>query len=463
MTDLPLILTARRAQDEGRTAWSENERISVLRAALRGGFSWIDLEEDLETGAVDPAGASVIRSLHIFDGVPDDIPSILDRLSSRPGEIPKLAVYPRGTADLLRLIRDALEWKSGSGRRRDAGSGIVLGMGGYGIVTRILYRRLGSLFSYASDMEAGTSSSAVPGAPGQIPPRLLSGLYRADTIADTTAVFGIAGNPVAHSLSPLLHNRGYIADGLDAVYLPFLVDDWDAGLRLFDLLGVRGLSVTVPFKERAAASCVSLDPCAAAAAACNTMVREGGHWRGFNTDIPGFLGSLTPILRGLENRGRRIPGRALVIGAGGAAKGIVSGLVGAGWTVEIVNRTAEKARLLAETVGCGWREIGGNLEGGWDLVVQTTSAGMAPDLLTDPLPGYRFTGGEGVVDIVYSPPVTRFLSRAAESGCLTANGLPMLVSQGLIQYRLFTGKEYPFLPEDAVRHLREAAAHSTST
>jgi 3-dehydroquinate dehydratase/shikimate dehydrogenase len=250
-------------------------------------------------------------------------------------------------------------------------------------------------------------------------------------------VYGVIGNPVAHSRSPHIHNAGLAALGLDAVYLPFLVDDVREFLRVADLLGVSGVSVTVPHKLAVIPHLARQDPSVARIGACNTLVRAEGGWHGTNTDWPGFLAPLDR--RFGSGGGSRI--RATVIGAGGTSRAVVYGLRETGAEVLILNRTLAGASGIAQEFGC---------RAGGDLVVQTTSCGMEPAVDCDPLPEYRFRGTELVYELVYRPAVTPFLGRAMAAGCRWIGGMEMLLEQAYEQFRLFTGSPYPREPTQAI-------------
>ena len=431
----PLILTVRLPRDGGAWRGTEEERAALLARSLSSGaFRLVDLEEGFDPPSlrgVRDRGVRVIRSVHDFRGVPEGIPGIVRRLGAR-GEIPKLAVMPRGCAELARLLEAMRDLRSEGG----AEDRIVLGMGAYGFPTRLLATRLGSWLTYCG-VEAGGA------APGQVTPRELHELYRYPSLSAASRVYGVIGNPVAHSRSPRIHNAGLAALGLDAVYLPFLVDDVPAFLRVADLLGVSGLSVTVPHKLAVIPHLARQDPSVARIGACNTLVRAEGGWHGTNTDWPGFLAPLGR--RWGSGGGSRT--RATVIGAGGASRAVVHGLREIGAEVLILNRSLAGASGIAQEFGCRAGPLGA--EGArlcseyGDLVVQTTSCGMEPASDCDPLPEYRFRGTELVYELVYRPAVTPFLGRAMAAGCRWIGGMEMLLEQAYEQFRLFTGSPYP--------------------
>ena len=431
---IPCILAVRRRRDGGRFAGAERDRVSLLRKLAGAGFAYVDLEEDLQApeldAAIRKAGAKVVRSLHDFAGVPADLSRRIAALARRPNEIARAAVTPRTSAQLAVLL-DAC---------RDAGAlpRVILGLGEVGFPTRVLAARLGSAWCYASP-------AAAEAAPGEMTPEALEEVYRFRSIGPRTRVFGVIGNPVMHSRSPLIHNRGFTALGIDAVYLPFQVPDLEEFWRAADLLDIRGLSVTVPHKTAVLGPRVTGDEDVRAAGACNTLYRASGcgPWTGANTDMEGFL---SPLRRAL---GGRVPVglRATVIGAGGAARAVVAALASSGARVLVRNRTRENARRLAEEFVAGYAGLEPDDSPGAgaaaDLIVQTTSAGMPPQESVDPAPGLRFTGREIVYELVYAPAATPLVKRARAAGCRVIYGRQMLLAQALRQFLLFTGSEYP--------------------
>ena len=449
LVDLPVILTLRRTADGGRWRGAEGERRRLLREALAAAgttYAFVDLEEDLRDaeleGAARAHGCGVIRSFHDFHGVPANLAARVRRLAracGRRGELPKAAVWVRGSRDQRRLVEAC--------RELQGVEKILTGMGEYGSFSRILAGKLGSWLTYCSppageeaDHLAAPASAGLA-APGQLDPGTLVELYRFRGIGPQTVVYGVVGNPIAHSRSPEIHNRAYAALGLDAVYVPFLADDPVAFLKAAEALGVRGLSVTVPFKERVLRLARSAEEEAEATGAANTLLAVAGIWRAANTDVAGFL---TPLER--EAPALLQPGTgAVVLGAGGAARAVVHALVRRGLRVLVLNRTPARARVLARRFGCAWGGLDepglARLSGHSALIVQTTTVGM--DGAGDPLPEYAFRGDEIVYDLVYTPALTPLLARARAAGCRTIGGWSMLRAQAEAQFRLFTGREYP--------------------
>jgi 3-dehydroquinate dehydratase/shikimate dehydrogenase len=429
----PVILAIRRGRDGGSWNGEEAERRTLLSRALSGGYAYADLEEDLEDQALPEAAkrakTRVIRSCYDLAGVPERSTARLRSLARGPGEIPKLEVMPKSTRDLPAL--------ADTYRQLEGVEKILIGVGEFGLFSRILAAKLGSYLTYCS----------VPGrqkaAAAQLDPRTLVELYRFRKQNRDTFVCGVIGNPIAHSRSPELHNRGYEVLGLNGVYIPFLVDHVPSFFELAEMLDLRGFSVTMPHKRAVLSHLDERDQSLQRIGACNTVVRRRGGWYGTNTDVEGFLAPLKAQAAGLVGPETR----ATVIGAGGGARSVVYALSSCGIRPLILNRTVEKARALAEAFGCdsGAMDDEGisRMRENADLIVQATGVGMEPDAEADPLPAYRFTGSEVVYDLVYQPLMTVFLKRAKQAGCRIVSGLTMLFSQGAAQFKHYTGLEFP--------------------
>lgn len=427
MVDIPVILTLRRVSDGGKCTLQEKARRSLLIDTMKnGGFSYVDIEDDVKKSDVEEAahslGMKVIRSYHDFDGVPADIFSRVHSLASR-GDVAKIAVTPHNTADVMTLFRINEELK-------DVPK-IIIGMGEWGVATRILYKKMGSILTF------GSNGKAV--APGMISARELKLLYRADQLNDNTGIYGIVGNPVMHSLSPQIHNPGFHKIHYNAVYVPFLSESIRSFLTLAEMLRMRGFSVTVPFKVDVVKYLGNITREVKQIGSCNTVVRVPNMWKGTNTDYYGFI---HPIEKEIDDD--RIKS-ALVIGAGGAAKAIVWALKMRNVKVMIVNRTKSKADELARLYGVGSDSLDNisRYEGKVDLVVQATNMGLHPYEDVNPAENFHFSGKEIAYDIVYKPKYTKFLIAAEKAGCTLKFGWDMLMEQGKLQFESFTGYHYP--------------------
>jgi shikimate dehydrogenase len=254
------------------------------------------------------------------------------------------------------------------------------------------------------------------------------------SITAKTQVLAVFGDPVAHSLSPVMHN-GWIEDhGLDAVYVALPLKSADAALvfRSLKALRLKGANVTVPHKEAAAAACDK-----AAAAAVNTLLWEAGKVSGFNTDGQGFLDALDEAAPGWRSRTRDV----LIVGAGGGARGIAEALQAQAARLRIVNRTYERAQELAGALDAAEAAPWDGLAEAFaraDLIVQTTTLGMSGSVSPD-WPVAACKADAVVVDIVYRPLETPLLKAARESGLVAVDGLGMLIHQGALAFELWFG------------------------
>jgi len=255
-----------------------------------------------------------------------------------------------------------------------------------------------------------------------------------------TKLYGIIGNPVTHSLSPAMHNAAFTALGENRVYLPFTVEDVDKALAGLKGLNIGGVSVTIPHKETVITALDDIDPIAEKIGAVNTVVVTGSGEEkklfGTNTD---WIGSNRAL-------GQKIPlkgSRAVILGAGGAARAIGFGLLEAGAEIRICSRTEPRGRALAETLECQWLPIADAARQQADILINATSVGMGTGQQQSPLAGGGPDNYSVVMDIVYSPLNTRLLQDAASAGCTCVNGLEMLLYQGIAQFELWTGLTAP--------------------
>jgi len=345
--------------------------------------------------------------------------------------------------------------------RNQTGPTIALAMGEKGFISRLLAAKYGGFLTFAA------MSAARASAPGQPTIAQLKGLYRFGEQGPETKVFGIVGNPVSHSRSPLIHNAAFAHAGFDGVYVPLLVDSLPDFLAAFGGpgWGLEGLSVTIPHKEAAAAAAASADPVAARVGAVNTLIRQpDGGFRGYNTDMSAAIGAIERRLAAAPGGGgggasssggsgggggeSPLAGRTfVVVGAGGAGRALAFGAAAKGARVLIVNRSAARAQELAAAVGpfaaaVPWEELqAGRVTG--DVLGNSTSVGMAPGVEETPVPAAALAGFRLVFDAVYTPRATRLLRDAAAAGCATVDGVEMFVGQAVAQFELFTGGPAP--------------------
>ena len=253
-----------------------------------------------------------------------------------------------------------------------------------------------------------------------------------------TELYGVIGDPIRHSLSPLIHNGVFERLGRNAIYLAIEVKDIEDALRGVRGLGVRGVSVTIPFKTEVIPFLDKVEGLAKKIGAVNTIVNRGGKLIGYNTDCDGAVKALEEKI---NLRGKRV----LVLGAGGAARAIGFGLKGRECQLVVSNRSEKKGEDLSRELKCHFlpmsslfKMTAGELEA--DILINATSVGMYPRQRETPFPKRLFEEGMMVMDIVYQPLQTRLLREAKAKKCLTINGLEMLVRQGLAQLTIWTGR-----------------------
>ncbi len=267
-------------------------------------------------------------------------------------------------------------------------------------------------------------------------------------IKSLTKICCLIGDPIEHSLSPLIHNAGYQALGIDHVYIPFRVRDIKKAIEGIRGLGIRGASITLPHKTKAIKYLDKIDPRAKVIGAVNTIVNDGGVLTGYNTDGEGALKALEEVTA-LGGK------KAVLIGSGGAAQAIAAGLKSRGVKLVVLNRTEDKARELAKKVNA---EDWGGLEKlrlitRADILINATSVGMSPKNATSVgmspkteqsiVPKELLHKRLTVFDIVYNPRETRLLTEAREKGCTIVYGYKMLLYQAAAQFKLFTGRQAP--------------------
>lgn len=440
---IPCILTIRRVCDGGRFSEGEGTRTALFARALafaeqdtRKNFAYVDFEEDFRVPSLEDAavafGTKIIRSFHDMNGPVTNIADRLNRLRTTGYEIPKIAFMPRSLSDVSVLFTEA--------QRLRGSEQILCAMGDFGLPSRILSAKLNSYLSYTSPAELIGNLSSI----GHCDPVTLETMYRFRSISEHTRVFGITGWPLKVTSSPAIHNDKMKRLLLDSVYIPFRSETAREAYEFAKAAGMVGYSVTVPHKETIIEFLDWVDDRVRDIGACNTVVREGSVWRGYNTDCSGFSRSLVEFVQRATGRG--VHGKkAAVIGAGGASRAIVYALKELGADVCVFNRTSMKARKLAEKFGFAWAGLGADsipkLSEYSELIVQTTSKGMGetgePDETNDPLWFYEFTGQELVYDVIYEPKDTPILRRAQAAGCRTSNGWSMLLYQAISQIELF--------------------------
>jgi 3-dehydroquinate dehydratase/shikimate dehydrogenase len=312
-------------------------------------------------------------------------------------------------------------------------------MGNQGLPTRVLAARLRNRWTYVGDWIA----------PGQLPASRFTRDFRFRRIAADAALYAVVGNPVIHSRSPVMHNAGFAALGLKAVYLPLEARDVGDFVAFARALRLSGASITAPFKIGLMPHVDVIDPLAKQVGAINTITARDGRWLGANTDVEGFL---VPLGRRISLEGARVS----VIGAGGAARAVAVALASRRAKVTICARNAEDGRAIADLVDGSAGDFPPR-PSSWDVLVNATPVGSektpGTPMRTVPLDGAI------VFDLVYAPADTELLRNARAAGCQTIGGIEMLIAQAERQFELWTGQRPPAgLFEAAATGRDEAAA-----
>jgi 3-dehydroquinate dehydratase / shikimate dehydrogenase len=372
----------------------------------------------------------VICSWHDFAETPDDLLARYESMASTPAAVVKIVTQANRISDCLSLF-ELLE------HAQSKKPVIVLGMGLPGLMTRVLALARGSRLTFGALRRGAESAS------GQPTVDELNNLYRVKQLSPESEIYGVIGKPIGHSRSPLIHNPALQAAGINGVYLPFEVDDAASFICGFIhpktrklAWNLRGLSVTIPHKLAVMPYLDWIDPTAQAIGAVNTIVIEGEHLLGYNTDVHG---AMQPLAELMDLRDARVA----VLGAGGAARAVCYGLRERGADVTIYAREVRRAQPLADEFSAqvvGLTDFAGQA----DLVINCTPIGMKGHSEREsPVTVESLRGVKLVYDLVYNPEETTLLRVAKEAGCQTLGGLAMLVAQAAEQFRLWTGREAP--------------------
>ena len=397
---VPVIATCRGKERGGKFAGSVQEEIQILLHAVENGAKFVDIDYRI---ARPFAGAEVIASFHDFEKTPANLPALMGDICAGSGRIGKLATMVNSWADNRRLL-DLLS----EGWPKPV---IVIGMGDMAQITRVVGPSRGSFLTYA-----GLTSNAA--APGQLSLREMNDVYRLCRLKPSTRLVGVIGNPLGHSLSPVIHNKAFAATGLDFVYLKFPTADLDDFFENARALGIEGLSVTIPHKTAVMPFLEQLTREASEIGAVNTVSLRNGAWAGDNTDVDGIRAALGSV--GFDPAGKVV----VILGAGGAAKAAVAAVTGAKRVTVLPRPDVPHAAKYP----C-------------DLLINATPVGMFPMVDTAPFQGP--IPADVVLDMVYNPPITRLLRSARDQGKTVIQGTTMFLAQAARQFEIWTGHPAP--------------------
>jgi 3-dehydroquinate dehydratase/shikimate dehydrogenase len=434
------LATCRRKGAGGLFAGNIEAQLYWLIQAREAGCQWCDIEVETlrklsgQSAREYAVPSRIMLSVHDFDRTPELKLAI--RLTSKSEvDTIKIAAHARTIADSVRLL----------GWARRSKSCIAVPMGEVGLPGRILALREGSTLAYAP--------VAATTAPGQVSLHDLKHLYRAHELNRRTQVFGVIGDPVGHSLSPLMHNSAFVAKKLNAVYLPFLVKDLRDFLQAIPEFGICGFSVTIPHKQKILKHLKDCDSLAADIGAVNTVVvHRDGSLSGSNSDYVG-------VLRSLEKKLNLAKSRVLIFGAGGSARAAAFALARAGASVGICARRDRAASELARAVRGDVVPRRALRTEFFDAILNTTPVGMHPLADISPLSPHELHC-RIVMDLIYRPERTKLLQVAAHQGIATISGVEMFLAQGIASWELWTKLR---APEPVMRRAVRSALRAEAT
>ena len=423
------VATCRRVVSGGKFRGSIISQLDILTKAAAAGCQLVDVELQTATKCKPEqlqklrARAALILSCHDFRAT-KKLDETLEKMLAYPADFYKLVSTATTLSDNVMMIKFLA-------REGDRHSVVGMCMGEQGTISRVLGVRAGSVFTFAS-AEAGQET-----APGQITAQELRSVYRIDQVDVATRVYGVVGDPIAHSLSPAIMNAAFRRENVNAVYVALHAKTLKDLLTCVKEIPIHGLSVTMPYKETILPHLDNTDSHSSKVGACNTVVRaQDGKLYGFNTDTAG-------IVRPLERRLNTLEGaRILVLGAGGAARAAVFGLKERGSEVYILNRSLAAAKKLAHQAHARVVKRPDLKKLAFDVIINATPVGMGNTRDT-PLQDKEINA-RYVFDMVYDPAETRLLKLAKERGAQLIPGIEMFVHQAARQFEIWTGKPAPW-------------------
>ncbi len=448
--DFPFLLTRRPERQGGDSTEDDDTRYEVLQNH-RKGFpekTLVDLEWDGQRTVEyrELLNEHAIVSQHDFKGRPATLTKTYVDMCRSDAGIVKIAW-------MARSIRDCVEALQLLDLRHKPS--VMICMGEAGTISRILCKKFGAYLTFAS-LEKQSAT-----APGQVTIDELKNVYRWDAIKRSTKVYGVVGSPIAHSMSPAIHNAGFDAIGYDGVYVPLLVEPgWESFKAFcevyfdFKPLELSGLSITIPHKENALRFAKEkgwrIDPLAEKIGAVNTY--DIANRYATSTDYAAILDTITTSLA-IDRAGLKQL-RVAVIGAGGTGRTAVAALSHFGAKVTVLNRTRDRAEALATEFGAVAQSMDELKSIEADVFVNTTSLGMSPNTDSSPFDAGMPTlaANSLVFDTVYNPLETKLLKQAAEAGAKTVGGIEMFVRQAAGQFSLWTNAD---APTDVMRRVVE--------
>ncbi|MFZ0800427.1 MAG: shikimate dehydrogenase [Terriglobales bacterium] len=421
------IGTCRRSDNGGKFKGSLASQLEILTKAHASGCQLVDLELQSALKSKPEAIArlrsrgALILSFHDFRAT-RNLDDTLEKMLRVPADFYKIVTTATTLSDNVAMMK-FLQTQSGKHAL------IGLCMGEQGIISRVLSVRAGSAFTF------GAVSADLKTAPGQVSARDLRSIYRIEQVDAATRIYGVAGDPIEHSLSPVIMNTALRRENVNGVYLALHAKTLKDLIYCAREIPLHGLSITMPYKQAILPYLDNTDAHTAKIGACNTVVRgQEGKLYGFNTDIAG-------VIRPLEQRLTIESAKVLVLGAGGAARAAVFGLKERGAEVWILNRTSVKAQKLARQAKARTIKRADLRKIAFDVIINSTPVGMG-NTRDCPLKDEEVQA-RVVFDMVYDPVETHLLRVARAKGIAVIPGIEMFVQQAARQFEIWTGKPAP--------------------
>lgn len=424
---LAIVATCRRAANGGKFKGTIPGQLDILAKAAAAGCQLVDLELQSALRVKPPQlqrlrnAAALILSYHDFHAT-KNLERTLEKMVVIPADFYKIVATATTLYDNV-LMMKFIEQHS------DKYSLIGLCMGEQGIISRVLGLRAGSVFTFAAASEGEKT------APGQVTAQELRSIYRIEQVDAATRVYGVAGDPVSHSLSPVIMNAALRRETVNGVYLALHAKSLKDLLACVREIPIHGLSVTMPYKEAILRHLDNTDPYTSKIGACNTVVRaQDGKIYGFNTDTAG-------VVRPLQQRLELEKAKILVLGAGGAARAAVFALKERGAEVYILNRTLGPAQKLARSARVRTMKRADLRKMSFDVIINATPVGMG-NTRESPLKEDEIKT-RYLFEMIYDPPETRLMKLARATGAQVIPGIEMFVQQAARQFEIWTGKPAP--------------------
>ncbi|MEN6374236.1 MAG: shikimate dehydrogenase [Smithella sp.] len=454
--NVEIIVTCRKKEEaaqvtetgriEGETENQKNKKMAILKQAVDLGADFIDIElsegadaiEELKSYCKKGDGATkLIISCHDFKRTPAlvRLRELFHQCRKYEPGIVKIVTFAKKPEDNLRML-SLIPYA-----RKHKQEIIALCMGEVGRISRVMAPYLGNYLTFAA---LGSQMQSAPGQLTAVEMKQINKLLKGDEQQQMPALsmgqdrqlknYILLGNPVGHSLSPLMHNAALNALGQEGRYDAFCVYDLAAAIQGLRGMDIRGASVTIPFKTDVMEYLDNISEDALKIGAVNTIINNNGRLTGANTD---WLGIIVTLREAMTVKGKKFA----IIGAGGTARAAAYGIIKEGGFPVIVNRTAEKGERLALEFNCPFYSLGEIDKIEADCLINTTPVGMYPHIDQSPVDSSLLTGFKYVMDVIYNPLETRLLKEAGLRGCRILTGLDMFVHQGAEQIKLWTGKE----------------------